>query len=103
MSIIAELQKTDGTKFSIMQIFNYLKGLFLICGLVCLISCEMPQAQTINQPQTLTTPEKTPPPIIADKFAYLVGKTGSLTQSKDKKDNWYNAQDFTVNTHLGED
>ncbi len=24
-------------------------------------------------------------------------------ETKDKKDNWYNAQDFTVNNHLGED
>lgn len=40
---------------------------------------------------------------IADKFAYPIGKTEAITPAKDKKDDWYNAQDFTVNNHLGED
>ncbi len=38
----------------------------------------------------------------ADKFAYPVGKTGVVTQAKDG-DEWYNAQDFGENDHLGED
>jgi murein DD-endopeptidase MepM/ murein hydrolase activator NlpD len=43
------------------------------------------------------------PKIIAEKFAYPLGKTGILTQAKDQRDEWYNAQDFGVNNHLGED
>jgi len=41
--------------------------------------------------------------IIAEKFAYPVGKGEALTQAKDKKDEWYNALDFGANNHLGED
>lgn len=41
--------------------------------------------------------------IVAKSFAYPIGKTEFVTQAKDKKDDWYNAQDFTVNNHLGED
>ncbi len=51
-------------------------------------------------------PTPTPPPmpkIIANKFAYPVGKTETLTEAKDKKDDWYNALDFGANDHLGED
>ncbi len=51
-------------------------------------------------------PTPTPPAapkIIAQKFAYPVGKTETLTQAKDKKDEWYNALDFGENNHLGED
>lgn len=43
------------------------------------------------------------PKIIAEKFAYPIGKTETVTQAKDKKDDWYNAQDFGENNHLGED
>jgi len=51
-------------------------------------------------------PTPTPPPapkIIAQKFAYPVGKSETLTAAKDKKDEWYNALDFGENNHLGED
>jgi murein DD-endopeptidase MepM/ murein hydrolase activator NlpD len=41
--------------------------------------------------------------IIAHKFAYPVGKTETVTQAKDRKDAWYNANDFGVKNHLGED
>lgn len=43
------------------------------------------------------------PKIIAHKFAYPVGKTETVTQAKDSKDEWYNANDFGVKHHLGED
>lgn len=43
------------------------------------------------------------PKIVAEKFAYPVGKTETSTQAKDKKDEWFNAQDFGENNHLGED
>jgi murein DD-endopeptidase MepM/ murein hydrolase activator NlpD len=39
---------------------------------------------------------------ISDGFDFPVGKTGTVTEAKDR-DAWYNAQDFTVNSHLGED
>ena len=40
---------------------------------------------------------------IADNFAYPVGSSEYVTQARDKKDEWYNAQDFGENNHLGED
>lgn len=58
------------------------------------------EAQT-NQNKPAPPPET--PKIIAEKFAYPIGKTETVTQAKDKKDEWYNAQDFGANTHLGED
>ncbi len=103
MCIIAELQKTDGTNFRFMQIFTHLKWLFAISCLLCAVSCKPQQAQTTLPAQTGATPEKTPPPVIADKFAYPVGKKVYYDTGEDKKDDWYNAQDFTVNNHLGED
>jgi murein DD-endopeptidase MepM/ murein hydrolase activator NlpD len=59
---------------------------------------ETRNAQTL---ETFSTPEK--PKIIAESFAYPIGKKEIITEAKDKKDDWYNAQDFTVNNHLGED
>ncbi len=63
-------------------------------------ACDSSDAKT-NQIQPAPSP--TPPKIIAEKFAYPISKTETSTQAKDKKDDWYNAQDFTVNNHLGED
>lgn len=40
---------------------------------------------------------------IASRFAYPVGKTETVTQARDKKDDWYNALEFGENEHLGED
>ena len=48
------------------------------------------------------TPPPTPP-IIANKFAYPIGKTETSTAAKDTKDEWYNALEFGENDHLGED
>ncbi len=59
----------------------------------------------IANTQTLKPPPTGPsaPKSIARKFAYPVSKTETLTQAKDKKDDWYNALDFGQNDHLGED
>lgn len=40
---------------------------------------------------------------IAEKFGYPIGESGYSTQSKDSKDEWYNALDFGDDDHLGED
>ena len=53
-------------------------------------------------PQTPQAREPARPVIVADGFAYPVGKTEVVTQKMDK-DEWYNAQDFGENSHLGED
>lgn len=52
--------------------------------------------------------DATPAPTPADfpaavSFAYPLGPTGRLTPARDKKDDWYDAQDFGRNDHLGED
>ncbi|MGI8788695.1 MAG: M23 family metallopeptidase [Pyrinomonadaceae bacterium] len=86
-----------------MQILNHLKCFAVICFLLFAVSCRIEQSQTNNRIQNSPTPQKTPSKIIADKFAYPIGKTETVTQAKDKKDDWYNAQDFGENTHLGED
>ena len=43
------------------------------------------------------------PATVAKSFAYPVGKKENITEEKDSKDLWYNAQDFGENNHLGED
>lgn len=48
------------------------------------------------------TPERSVPDI-ADRFIYPIGDADSTTQARDRKDAWYNAQDFGKNRHLGED
>lgn len=62
------------------------------------IACSRPAAQT-NSSTGNTNPK---PPVIADSFAYPIGKTETVTQKKDK-DDWYNALDFGADNHLGED
>ena len=47
-------------------------------------------------------PANTPGQTVSDSFAYPIGKTQTVTQAKDG-DEWYNAQDFGRNDHLGED
>jgi len=103
MFIIAELQKSDDAKLFSMQPVDSLKYLFVICWLVVAVSCKIEQAETTNQSQNAVAPRKTPSKIIADRFAYPIGKTEITTQAKDKKDDWYVARDFGENTHLGED
>ncbi len=65
-----------------------------------LAGCNRSEAQQ-NRNAAQPTPSQSK--IVAEKFAYPVGKTGVLTEAKDKKDDWYNALDFGANNHLGED
>lgn len=55
------------------------------------------EAQPANGP----SPEQ--PRLISDRFAYPVGPGEYVTPARDKKDEWYDAQDFGENNHLGED
>jgi murein DD-endopeptidase MepM/ murein hydrolase activator NlpD len=68
--------------------------------LFALAGCKRSEAQ---QNQNTVKPTPTAPRSIAEKFAYPLGKTGILTEARDKKDEWFNAQDFGTNNHLGED
>lgn len=73
--------------------------LMVACLFILQFACSASEAQPAqNEIKPIATPT-----IVADKFAYPIGKTETVTQGKDKKDDWYNAQDFTVNNHLGED
>lgn len=78
---------------------DLIKLLILLISLIQIISCKSEKAQTLKNAQEIEIKSK----IVADSFAYPIGKTEFITQAKDKKDDWYNAQDFTVNNHLGED
>ncbi len=71
-------------------------NIFLIFSLAC--AAKENFSQTANSPTGKQTK-----PIIAENFAFPIGKTEFATQAKDKKDEWYNAQDFGENNHLGED
>jgi len=86
-----------------MRIPNRLKCLFVVGITLTTISCVVEQAQTTNQSSNNSNAQKPPPKIIADRFAYPIGKTETITEAKDRKDDWYNAQDFGANNHLGED
>lgn len=94
MSIITELQNTrqeiymKGTSYSIIAF-----SLIFIQ-----IACQNSESSMVNE-----TPPAQTRKIVADGFAYPVGKTETVTQAKDKKDEWYNALDFGENKHLGED
>ena len=91
-------------KFRFGRTIKQLKYLIFICFLLLFTaSCGIEQAQTTNQSLSNSNQSKTAPKIVADRFAYPIGKTELITQAKDKKDDWYNAQDFGENTHLGED
>lgn len=73
---------------------------FLSCLIIIVlffISCK-PSIQTNN-----TQPQSTSQNILrSDGFDYPISKNRTITEAKDK-DDWYNAQDFTENNHLGED
>ena len=87
----------------LMRISMWLKRLFVGGILLMTISCTSEKAQTPNQPANNSGAPKSPPKTIADRFAYPIGKTEIITEAKDRKDDWYNAQDFAQNNHLGED
>jgi len=91
-----------------MKLFFQWKIFSGICLLLFAASCHTEQAQrTINQPPMVAaTPIDLPrdlPKVIADKFAYPIGKTEIITEAKDQKDDWYVARNFGANNHLGED
>ena len=79
---------------------RFIKLFFAVFILFLQFDCNSSEAQT-NENKLALRP--TPPKIIAEKFAYPIGKTEFITPARDKKDGWYNAQDFTVNNYLGED
>jgi murein DD-endopeptidase MepM/ murein hydrolase activator NlpD len=91
MSIHAEVTKLNLKKFYEIFFVNVL--------LISQLACNLSEAQT-NKTNVSPTPS---PKIIAQTFAYPIGKTEAITEAKDKKDDWYNAQDFGANNHLGED
>lgn len=64
-----------------------------------MISCQNTSKQNRSESQT----EPQAPKIIANSFAYPIGEKEFITEAKDRKDKWYNAQDFGENNHLGED
>lgn len=76
-------------KISLVSISFLFSGVFLSCS-----NSKEPDNSEIKS---------TKPKIVAKSFAYPIGKKDFITEAKDKKDNWYNAQDFGENNHLGED
>jgi murein DD-endopeptidase MepM/ murein hydrolase activator NlpD len=80
--------------------FQISNSILQILATILLLSCT-PQKQTNQDSNSEKSPNK--PAIIADKFAYPVGKQEFLTEAKDNKDDWYNATNFGETNHLGED
>lgn len=78
---------------------RFIRFAIIITVLTAQFACNSSEAQ---QPQTNSN-KTDAPKIIAKSFAYPIGKAEVSTQAKDKKDDWYNAQDFGANNHLGED
>ena len=74
----------------------YLVTLFFLCSVI-LSGCA--KTTQNSRKETVKTELKT----IAKSFAYPIGRKEFITEAKDSKDNWYNAQDFGDNNHLGED
>ena len=71
---------------------------FVLLLLAAAIACNRsapPQNIDVNKAQTST------PEVIADHFAYPLGKTETVTQKKDK-DDWYNELEFGKDDNLGE-
>ncbi len=63
------------------------------------------QSYTNTQATTPRVNAATPAPAlipVSDGFDYPVGRARGVTEARDG-DGWYNAQDFGVNNHLGED
>jgi murein DD-endopeptidase MepM/ murein hydrolase activator NlpD len=82
------------------QKFMKFCGPFIAAALLAgQIACGASEAQT-NKLAPAPTPAS---PIVAEKFAYPIGRTETSTEAKDPRDEWYNAQDFGRNDHLGED
>ncbi|MGI8670413.1 MAG: hypothetical protein ACR2J3_11325 [Aridibacter sp.] len=79
-----------------MKHLAYILCLFL--SLISLSACKTKKPKTDTERQTVAKPK-----IIAESFAYPIGEKEFITEAKDAKDKWYNAQDFSENRHLGED
>ncbi len=73
----------------------------MVCSVVLFVLLIGCQSQDIVTAQKDTHPVN-PSQTRANSFAYPVGKAEKVTGAKDK-DEWYNAQDFGRNDHLGED
>lgn len=69
------------------------KFIFIAILTLSVFACSRPSAQSNTNSK---------PPVVADNFAYPIGKTETVTQKRDK-DEWYNALDFGASNHLGED
>ena len=78
-----------------------IRKVLMVFPIVC--SLIFNACQSINQTSQNSSVSETKRAPIAHKFAYPVGKTEFVTEAKDTKDEWYNALDFGVENHLGED
>jgi murein DD-endopeptidase MepM/ murein hydrolase activator NlpD len=78
---------------------RFIRFAIIAVALVAQFACNSSEAQ---QNKTVSD-QSDAPKITAKNFAYPIGKTEISTQAKDKNDDWYNAQDFGENNHLGED
>jgi len=74
---------------------------FILALTALVLACAHPSAQ-VADPVTTTKAPSTDPAVVADSFAYPIGKNETVTQGKDK-DERYNALVFGSNDHLGED
>jgi len=79
---------------------RFIKLSFIAFCFIGLSGCNTSEAQ---QNRNAVSPTPAAPRIIAEKFAYPIGKGETLTPAKDRRDEWYNALDFGANNHLGED
>ncbi len=78
---------------------------WIICPVFLIISLSsscQPQKPIDRASTNSPANPATKPSIIADSFAYPIGKTGFVTEAKDT-DEWYNALNFGETDHLGED
>jgi murein DD-endopeptidase MepM/ murein hydrolase activator NlpD len=78
---------------------KFIKYSFFAIFLIGQIFFHPPQAQS----ESIENDRIKSPGPIADRFAYPISKKEYLTEAKDTKDEWFNARDFGVNFHLGED
>jgi murein DD-endopeptidase MepM/ murein hydrolase activator NlpD len=84
------------------KFMRFIKFSFMTTLFFMQFACTSSEAK-LNQIQPEITPTPLTPIIIADSFAYPISKTETVTEAKDKKDEWYNALNFGENNHLGED
>ncbi|CAN5602009.1 hypothetical protein BH10ACI1_BH10ACI1_25090 [soil metagenome] len=76
---------------------NYFVQVVILISLAFSISCNAQNTDVKLKKKPIET-SSPKPQIIADSFAYPIGKTEIITAAKDNKDDWYNAQDFTRNS-----